>query len=85
MARCPSFLNAVNEVAVNKFLNNEITFLEIEDMIGEAMKNHKVIEHPDLETILKLMLHINLRITGCRRDLYNISIYFCIWTISDST
>ena len=50
----PVVLNAVNEVAVNKFLNNEITFLEIEDMIGEAMKNHEVIEHPDLETILKI-------------------------------
>lgn len=50
----PVVLNAVNEVAVHKFLNNEISFLKIEDMIEEAMKEHEVIEHPDLETILKI-------------------------------
>ncbi|WP_323702563.1 1-deoxy-D-xylulose-5-phosphate reductoisomerase [Mammaliicoccus sp. Dog046] len=50
----PVVLNAVNEVAVSKFLNNEISFLEIEAMIEKEMKSHQVIEHPDLDTILNI-------------------------------
>ncbi|QYA49050.1 1-deoxy-D-xylulose-5-phosphate reductoisomerase [Nosocomiicoccus ampullae] len=48
----PAIMNAANEYAVEKFLNDEITFLEIEDIVESRMNEHKVIEHPDLETIL---------------------------------
>lgn len=45
-------LNAANEQAVALFLNEEIKFLEIEEMIERAMDQHEVIATPDLETIL---------------------------------
>ncbi|WP_416349673.1 1-deoxy-D-xylulose-5-phosphate reductoisomerase [Mammaliicoccus lentus] len=50
----PVVLNAVNEVAVGKFLNKEISFLDIEPMIEKEMKEHQVIASPDLDTILKI-------------------------------
>lgn len=45
-------LNAANEQAVAMFLNGEIKFLQIEEMIERAMDAHQVIYSPDLETIL---------------------------------
>ncbi|MGK7378407.1 1-deoxy-D-xylulose-5-phosphate reductoisomerase [Planococcus sp. 1R117A] len=45
-------LNAANEQAVAMFLNEEIKFLQIEELIERAMHNHKVVSKPDLETIL---------------------------------
>lgn len=45
-------LNAANEQAVAMFLNEEIKFLQIEELIERAMDNHEVISSPDLETIL---------------------------------
>lgn len=48
----PTVFNAANEKAVAKFLNREIAFLDIVDIIGNAMENHKVIGNPDLDAIL---------------------------------
>lgn len=45
-------LNAANEQAVAMFLNEEIKFLQIEEMIERAMESHSPIASPDLETIL---------------------------------
>ncbi|TAA67489.1 1-deoxy-D-xylulose-5-phosphate reductoisomerase [Planococcus salinarum] len=45
-------LNAANEQAVAMFLNEEIKFLQIEEMIERAMNAHNPISTPDLETIL---------------------------------
>ena len=45
-------LNAANEQAVEMFLNEEIKFLQIEEMIERAMHAHNPIPSPDLETIL---------------------------------
>ncbi|WP_142826555.1 1-deoxy-D-xylulose-5-phosphate reductoisomerase [Planococcus soli] len=45
-------LNAANEQAVALFLNEEIKFLQIEEMIERAMDQHEVLSNPDLETIL---------------------------------
>lgn len=50
----PVVLNAVNEVAVAKFLNREIGFLDIEKMIEREMAAHEVIQNPTLEQILEL-------------------------------
>jgi 1-deoxy-D-xylulose-5-phosphate reductoisomerase len=47
----PCILNAANEVAVSKFLQGNIKFLQIPETINKALlkfENHK---HPDLETI----------------------------------
>ena len=45
--------NAANELAVSRFLNREIGFLDITAMIEDSMKAHKVIENPDIEQILR--------------------------------
>lgn len=45
-------LNAANEQAVAMFLNEEIKFLQIEEMIERAMASHNPVASPDLETIL---------------------------------
>ncbi|ARJ51705.1 1-deoxy-D-xylulose-5-phosphate reductoisomerase [Staphylococcus lutrae] len=50
----PVVLNAVNEVAVAKFLNHEIAFLDIERMIEREMSAHRAIQNPTLEQILEL-------------------------------
>jgi 1-deoxy-D-xylulose-5-phosphate reductoisomerase len=48
----PTVLNAANEVAVELFLENKITFLQIEDIIKEATENFQYIKDIDLEIIL---------------------------------
>ena len=48
----PVVFNAANEMAVAKFLNREISYLEITDMIEASMRHHKRIEQPTLEEIL---------------------------------
>ncbi len=49
----PTVLNAANELAVAKFLNKTVRFLEIYDMIRFCMDQHKVIENPGVEEILE--------------------------------
>ena len=49
----PAVLNAANEVAVERFLKKEISFLEIPQIIHEAMANHICINRPSLEAILE--------------------------------
>ena len=51
----PAVMNAANEVAVEKFLNNEIKFDLIFDTIKHAMdefKNEKLLNEPSLEQII---------------------------------
>lgn len=45
-------MNAANEAAVALFLEEKITFLQIEEMIEQVMNDHQNILMPDLETIL---------------------------------
>ena len=47
----PTVLNAANEAAVDLFLKEKISFLQIESLIYEAMVKHNVIVEPDLGTI----------------------------------
>lgn len=49
----PTVLNAANELAVTKFLNKKIRFLEIYEMIRICMDRHTVIENPTVEDILE--------------------------------
>jgi 1-deoxy-D-xylulose-5-phosphate reductoisomerase len=49
----PTVFNAANEKAVSLFLQGKIRFLQIAEIIGQAMEAHKVIENPDLEQILE--------------------------------
>lgn len=48
----PTVYNAANEKAVAKFLNREIRYLEITEIIGECMESIEKIDAPDVEEIL---------------------------------
>lgn len=48
----PTALNAANELAVTKFLDRKIGFLDITELIEYAMDNIQYIEHPTVEQIL---------------------------------
>lgn len=47
----PSVLNAANEAAVAAFLEGQISFLQIEDLIEQALSVHNTIANPSLEAI----------------------------------
>ena len=49
----PTVFNAANEKAVAKFLGGEIGFLDIYDIIGQSMENHRVVKSPSMEEILE--------------------------------
>ncbi|MBO8170981.1 MAG: 1-deoxy-D-xylulose-5-phosphate reductoisomerase [Bacillaceae bacterium] len=49
----PTVLNAANEVLVDKFLNKQISFLDIECMLASVLDQHKNIENPELEAIFE--------------------------------
>ena len=50
----PTVFNAANEMAVGQFLNREINYLEIIEIIEDCMRAHKNIENPTLDQKLKL-------------------------------
>lgn len=50
----PTVYNAANELAVSKFLNREIGYLDIVDLIEKSMKQHKVTQNPSIEEILEV-------------------------------
>ena len=49
----PTVYNAANERAVAKFLDRKIGFLDIPEIIGSCMAEHKVTENPTVEQILE--------------------------------
>jgi 1-deoxy-D-xylulose-5-phosphate reductoisomerase len=50
----PCVLNAANEVAVSKFLSDEIGFLDIARFIKERMDKHTVVRKPELSELLEI-------------------------------
>ena len=49
----PTVFNAANELAVSKFLNREIGYLQIPELIETCMRDHKNIINPTVEEILQ--------------------------------
>ena len=49
----PTVFNAANELAVSQFLNREIKYLEIIEIIEDCMRAHKTITNPTVEQILE--------------------------------
>jgi len=47
----PAVLNAANEMAVPAFLQGQIRFTDIPEVIRETMDQHRLIPHPDLEQL----------------------------------
>jgi len=48
----PAVLNAANEVAVHAFLDQQIAFIQIPEVVARTMDKHTVISRPALENIL---------------------------------
>lgn len=48
----PTVFNAANERAVQKFLNREVGYLTITEMIEAAMERHKTVKDPSVDEIL---------------------------------
>jgi 1-deoxy-D-xylulose-5-phosphate reductoisomerase len=49
----PAVLNAANEVAVEAFVNRQISFPQISESVRRTMERHEVQLHPSLEQILE--------------------------------
>lgn len=49
----PTVFNAANELAVSKFLERKIRYLEIPEIIETCMEEHRNILHPSVEEILE--------------------------------
>ena len=54
-------LNRSNEEAVKAYLNDEISFLDIENIVFKCMKEHKNIVHPSLDDLIKVDKEIYLK------------------------
>ena len=62
----PTVFNAANELAVKQFLNREIKYLEITEIIEDCMRAHKNIKNPTLEEILTVEAGVYERIKSRR-------------------
>ena len=49
----PSVMNAANEVAVTGFLDRQVRFPDIWQIVEEVMNRHTPVAHPDLDAILQ--------------------------------
>ena len=49
----PAVMNAANEVAVTGFLNRQVRFPDIWEIVEEVMNRHTPVAHPDLDAILQ--------------------------------
>lgn len=58
----PTVYNAANEKAVAKFLNREIGYLDIIEVIDYALEKHQWIENPSIEEILEIEQEVYLAI-----------------------
>ncbi len=50
----PCVLNGANEQAVQLFLNDQIEFLQIEELVEKAMSQHQIINNPSLEQLIEV-------------------------------
>ncbi len=55
----PTVYNAANERAVGLFLEKRIGYLQITELIEDAMSRHRVIENPGVEQILETEASVN--------------------------
>jgi 1-deoxy-D-xylulose-5-phosphate reductoisomerase len=49
----PAVMNAANEVAVAGFLDRQVRFPDIWQIVGEVLSRHRSVAHPDLDAILQ--------------------------------
>ena len=59
----PTVLNAANEIAVQRFLNREISFLQIEELIELSLNSHQNIQNPSFEVIQEVDLETRKKVS----------------------
>ena len=62
----PTVFNAANEAAVRMFLQKEIGFTDIYDIIASCMQQHHTIDNPSIAQILETQKAVEEYI-ACRR------------------
>ena len=60
----PTVYNAANEKAVGLFLERRISYLQITELIEEAMQQHKIIANPTVDDILETECAVYEYISG---------------------
>ena len=60
----PTVYNAANEKAVALFLDKKISYLQIPELIGRSMEQHKLIANPSVEQILAAEAEVYEYISG---------------------
>jgi 1-deoxy-D-xylulose-5-phosphate reductoisomerase len=51
---CGAVLNAANEVAVSRFMNRELPFFRITQVVEDVLNHHQFDAHPSLEQLLRI-------------------------------
>ncbi len=65
----PAVMNAANEVAVAAFLDRQVSFPIIWQIVEEVMNRHASVAHPDLDAILQADQWARAEATGCVKSL----------------
>ena len=65
----PAVMNAANEIAVAAFLNRQVRFPEIWDVVEEVINRHSAIAHPNLDAILEADQWARNEAQGCVKSL----------------
>jgi 1-deoxy-D-xylulose-5-phosphate reductoisomerase len=69
----PVVLNASNEIAVKKFLNNEIKFTQIPEIIEDALEKFGSTKEPDVEEIFEFDAKIREHYQKPKKVIYGVS------------
>ena len=51
---CGAVLNAANEVAVSRFMNRELPFFRITQVVEDVLNHHQFDAHPSMEQLLRI-------------------------------
>jgi len=65
----PAVMNAANEVAVAAFLDRQVSFPSIWQIVEEVMNRHASVAHPDLDAILQADQWARAEAAGCVKSL----------------
>jgi 1-deoxy-D-xylulose-5-phosphate reductoisomerase len=65
----PAVMNAANEIAVAAFLDRQVRFQQIWNVVEEVMNRHKAIAHPNLDAILEADQWARNEAQGCVKSL----------------
>ena len=65
----PAVMNAANEIAVAAFLDRQVRFQQIWNVVEEVMNRHKAVAHPNLDAILEADQWARNEAQGCVKSL----------------